>query len=302
MLHNLNYTTGDFDEETPGNSEFVKNDLKYEEISINELFNIFFIKKKLKLINWECKNDAYPLTDNLLDSTNLCSILTKKNLKYKILFATRQLPIENTKIIKAISNLIKRNIGGSINKEDFQNALDEITNPDDYNQQMSNIIEDWFMSYIYSSGVNSLQPKFTKGRRNLIGNLVILQFPNSCNTSEVMWREHLTDLMLMNAKGETQFHMDLTLASQEVSEIQELKGKFFPKATVINLSGSGYFKSLFDEMSCEFLLKTKHIQLNSGAVLLFIDYLISNLYYIEYIEYFLNNFSQEKNFLIKKYF
>jgi hypothetical protein len=209
----------------------------------SELLETFFMKKKLVLMKWERENaNSYGYIDNILDITNLVTILMKNLLrKYKFIFVLKQVPLPVSQILKSLTNLLSQCQAKQFlfTVKLFVDELDNLLNSG--TSEYSDSIAEWFSEFVYNSGVNSLTVDMTKLRRNFISKFNIVQLSRENHTSDLKFSRHFTDLMLINKEGQPQFHLDLNLPGIDVCQVQGLEGKFYPSACLLNHSGVGYF-------------------------------------------------------------
>lgn len=209
----------------------------------SELLETFFIKKKLVLMKWERENaNSYGYIDNILDTTNLVTILMKNLLrKYKFIFVLKQLPLPVSQILKSLTNLLSQSKAKQFlfTVKLFVDELDNLLNSG--TSEYSDSIAEWFSEFVYNSGVNSLTVEMTNLRGNFISKFNIVQLSRENHTSDLKFSRHITDLMLISKEGQPQFHLDLNLPGIDVCQVQGLEGKFYPSACLLNPSGVGYF-------------------------------------------------------------
>jgi len=249
---------------------------------------------KLQAIFVEVMNLSHPLYLNIENNYEKKS-LQEAILKFKPVYFFKQLFIARGK--KSLTDIFMKMSHYITNKE-FIEIVKEIDN-----SQMDEMVKDW----LTTEGINEIKIGIhgDKSKATCVKDFSIIQTQFG-KEKDPQLKKHFTDILLLNQSGRSQFSLEIEIKKERETIINQLEGKYLPKAILIDSDDYDYFKMKLDENSLTFLIENLYkidhpkIRLNLYYCFYF-EMLDGKFNQLAFLDIILKNLEKESSYIVFKY-
>lgn len=237
---------------------------------------------------------THPLCMNI-ESNYEKSALQNVIFEFKTVYFLKQLYLARGK--KSLGDVFMK-MNHYITNKEFIEILKEVENG-----QLDEMVKDW----LDSEEINEVEINVhgDKSKATCIKDFKIIQIQKG-NQENHHLKRYLTDIVLLNQSGRNQFFLEIEIKKEKETIINELEGKYLPKAILIDSDDCAYFKINFDENSQHFLLenlyKIDHPKTRLSLYYSFYFQMLDGKFnQLSFLDIILKHLEKESSYIVLKY-